>query len=77
MGEGKPLGPLLHFTSLLPFIMKNYHTFPDSLLRKKYRGYPQALWPCAFSCFSNVKANSANREGKINVPQSYKLQALT
>jgi hypothetical protein len=24
MGEGKPLGPLFHFTGLLPFIMKNY-----------------------------------------------------
>jgi hypothetical protein len=23
MGEGKPLGPLLHFTGLLPFIKKN------------------------------------------------------
>jgi hypothetical protein len=24
LGEGKPLGPLLHFTGLLPFIMKSY-----------------------------------------------------
>jgi hypothetical protein len=29
MGEGKPLGPLLHFTGLLSFIMKNYQKFPD------------------------------------------------
>jgi hypothetical protein len=43
MGEGKPLGPLLHFTCLLPLIMKNYQKFPDCQLRNKYREYPQAL----------------------------------
>ncbi len=50
MGERKPLGPLLHFTGLLPFIMKNYQNFPDCLLQNKYRVYPQASWPHAFSC---------------------------
>jgi hypothetical protein len=29
MGEGKPLGPLLHLIGLLPFIMKNYQNFTD------------------------------------------------
>jgi hypothetical protein len=36
MGEGKPLGLLLHFTGLLLFIMKNYQKFPDCPLRNKY-----------------------------------------
>jgi hypothetical protein len=50
MGKGKPLGPLLPFTGLLPFIMKNYQKFPDCPLQNKYREYPQALWPHTFSC---------------------------
>jgi hypothetical protein len=50
IGEGKPLGLLLHITSLLPFIMKNNQKCPDCPLRNKYREHPQALWPHAFSC---------------------------
>jgi hypothetical protein len=63
MGEEKPLGPLLHFTGLLPFIMKNYHFFSDCLLKNKYREYPQALWLHAFSC-SNKCPNSIQPTGK-------------
>jgi hypothetical protein len=43
MGEGKQSGLLLHFTSLLPFIMNNYQKFPDCPLQNKYREYPQTL----------------------------------
>jgi hypothetical protein len=50
MGEGKSLGPLLHFTGLLSLIMKNYQKFPDCQLQNKYRENPQASWPHAFSC---------------------------
>jgi hypothetical protein len=52
MVEAKPLalGSLLHFTGLLPFILKNYQKFLDCPLQDKYREYPQALWPHAFAC---------------------------
>jgi hypothetical protein len=50
MGEGKPLCLLLHFTGLLPFIMKNYPKFPDCPLQNKYREHPQASWPHASLC---------------------------
>jgi hypothetical protein len=63
MGEGKPLGPLLHFSGLLPFIMKNYQKFPDCPLRNKYREYPQALWPHAFS-YSNKCENQFSQQGR-------------
>jgi hypothetical protein len=49
MGEGKPLGWLLHFTGLLPFVMIFFQNFTDCPLQKKYREYPQASWPHAFS----------------------------
>jgi hypothetical protein len=35
MGEGKPLGLLLHFTDLLLFIIKNHQKFPDCPLQNK------------------------------------------
>ncbi len=77
MSEGKSLGSLLHFTGLLPFIMKNCQKFPDCLLRKKYREYPQASWQHAFSC-SNKCQNQFSQQGREdNAPQSYTLQTLT
>jgi hypothetical protein len=63
MGEGKLLGLLLHFTGLLPFIMKNYQNFTDCLLRKKYREYPQASWPHAFT-YSNKCQNQLSQQGR-------------
>jgi hypothetical protein len=63
MGEGKPLGPLLHFTDLIPFIMKHYQNFPDYLLQKKNREYPQRSWPHAFSC-SNKCQNQLSQQGR-------------
>jgi hypothetical protein len=63
MGEGKSLGLLLHFTDLLPFIMKFYPKFPDCPLRNKYREYPQASWPHAFSC-SNKCQNQFSHQGR-------------
>ncbi len=63
LGKGNQLGLLLHFTGLLPFIMKNYHKFPDCPLRDKYREYPQASWPHAFSC-SNKFWNQFSQQGR-------------
>ncbi len=45
----KPLGPLLHFSGILPFIM-NSRTQNNCPLQQKYREYPPASWPHAFSC---------------------------
>ncbi len=62
-GEGKPFGQLLHFTGLLPIIMKNYQNFTDCPLQKKYREYPQASWPHEFSC-SNKCQNQFSQQGR-------------
>jgi hypothetical protein len=77
MSEGKPLGPLLHFTGLLPFIMKNYKKITDYPLQKNTENSPKHRGRMHSHVPINVKTNSANREGKINVPQSYTLQTLT
>ncbi len=61
MGEGEPLGPLLHSTGLLPIVLKIYPKFPDCPLRNKYREYPQASWPHAFSC-SNKCQNQFSQQ---------------
>jgi hypothetical protein len=77
MGEGKPLGPLLHFTGLLPFIMKIYQKLPDCPLWNKYREYPQASWPHAISCSNNCQ-NQFSQQGREDIcSQSYMLQTLT
>ncbi len=49
IGHRKPLGPLLHFLGLLPCIM-NSKTQNNCPLQQKYREYPPASWPHAFSC---------------------------
>jgi hypothetical protein len=41
IGHGKPLGPLLHFVGLLPYIM-NSKTQKDFCLQQKYREYHPA-----------------------------------
>jgi hypothetical protein len=74
---GKPLGPLLHFTVMLPFIMKNFRNFTDCPLRKNTENTPKHHGHMHSHVPINVETNSANREGKINVPQSYTLQTLT
>jgi hypothetical protein len=68
MGEGKPLGPLLHFTGLLPFIMKNCQNFPNCWLQKQYREYPQAPWPHAFASSNKCqkKLSQQGREDKCS-----------
>ncbi len=63
IGEGKPLGLLLHFTGLLPFIMKIYQKFSDCPLWKISREYPQSSWPHAFSC-SNKCRNQFSQQGR-------------
>jgi hypothetical protein len=45
----KPLGPLLHFSGFLPYIIKS-KTQNKCCLQQKYREYPPASWPHAFSC---------------------------
>jgi hypothetical protein len=69
MAQEKPLGPLLHFTGLPPFIMKNYSKFPDCPLRNKYREYPQASWPHAFAC-PNKCRNKFSQQGREDICSS-------
>jgi hypothetical protein len=62
IGHGKPLGPLLHFSGLLPYIV-NSKTENNCLLQQKYREYPPASWPHAFSC-ANKCQNKYSKEGR-------------
>jgi hypothetical protein len=62
IGDRKPLGPLLHFSGLFPNIM-NSKTQKDCCLRQKYREYPPASWPHAFSC-ANKCRNKYSKEGR-------------
>ncbi len=62
IGHGKPLGPLLHFLGLLPYIM-NSKTQSNCHLQQKYREYPPASWPHAFSC-ANRCQNKYIKEGR-------------
>jgi hypothetical protein len=58
----KALGPLLHFSGILPYIM-NSQTQQDCPLQKKYREYPPASWPHAFFC-ANKCQNKYSKEGR-------------
>jgi hypothetical protein len=62
ISHGKPLGPLLHFSGLLPYVM-NSKTQKDCPLQQKYQEYPPASWPHAFSC-ANKCQNKYSKEGK-------------
>jgi hypothetical protein len=77
MGEGKPLGLLLHFTGLLPFIMKNFKISQIVHWGKNTENAPKHCGHMHSHVSINVEPNLANREGKINIPQSYMLQTLT
>jgi hypothetical protein len=63
----KPLGPLLHFLGLLPYIM-NSRTQNNCPLQQKYREYPPASWPHVFSCANQCqnKYSSEGREDKCS-----------
>ena len=63
IGQGKVLGPLFHYSGFLPYIMKNFDMFPDCNLRKKYKEYPVASWPHAFSCAHGCQ-NIYSKEGR-------------
>jgi hypothetical protein len=67
IGPEKPLGPLLHFLGLLPYIM-NFKTQNKCPLQQKYREYPPASWPHAFSCANKCqnKYSIAGREDKCS-----------
>ncbi len=77
MGEGKPLGPLLHFTGLLPFIMKNYQNSQIVCCGTNTENTPKHCGHMHSHVSINVETNSANREEKVNVPQSYTLHTMT
>jgi hypothetical protein len=77
MGEGKPLGLLLPFTGLLSFIMKKSQNSQIVCCRTNTENTPKHHGHMHSHVAINVKTNSTNREGKINVPQSYTLQTLT
>ncbi len=62
IGHGKPLGLLLHFAGLLSYIM-NSKTQNNCTLQGKYREYPPASWPHAFSC-ANQCQNKYSKEGR-------------
>jgi hypothetical protein len=62
IGHKKPLGPLLHFSGLLPYIM-NSRTQNDCPLQQKYREYPPPSWPHALSC-ANQCQNKYSKEGR-------------
>ncbi len=62
IGHEKRLGPLLHFWGLLPYIM-NSRTQNDCPLEQKYREYPPASWPHAFSC-ANQCQNKYSKKGR-------------
>jgi hypothetical protein len=53
---------LLYFSGLLPYIM-NSRTQNDCPLQRKYRKYPPASWPHAFSC-ANKCQNKYSEEGR-------------
>jgi hypothetical protein len=67
IGQGKPLGPLLHFSGLLPYIM-NSKTQNNCPLQQKYREYPPVPWPHAFSCANKCrnKYSKVGREDKCS-----------
>jgi hypothetical protein len=67
IGPEKPLGPLLHFLGFLPYIMKS-KTQSECPLQQKYREYPPASWPHAFSCANKCrnKYSIAGREDKCS-----------
>jgi hypothetical protein len=67
IGPEKPFDPLLHFLGLLPYIMKS-QTQNDCSLRRKYREYPPASWPHAFSCANKCqnKYSKVRREDKCS-----------
>jgi hypothetical protein len=76
MGEGSPLCPWLHFAGLLPFIMKTIKISQIVCCRKNTENIPKHRGHMYSHVLINVKTNSASREGKINVLQSYMLQTL-
>jgi hypothetical protein len=67
IGHGKPLGLLLHFLGLLPYIMTS-KTQNDCPLQQKFREYPPASWPHAFSCANQCrnKYSKEEREDKCS-----------
>ncbi len=75
IGHGKPCGPLLHFSGLLSYIMnsKTQHSCP---LQQKYREYPPASCPHAFSCANQCQNNYSKEGREDDALQSYTLQNL-
>jgi len=67
IGEGKVLGPVFHFSGLLPYLM-NLKTQTECPLQKKYSEYPQASWSHAFSCANQCrnKYSEAGRKEKCS-----------
>jgi hypothetical protein len=63
MGKERSLGLLLHFTGLLPFILKNYQKFPDCPWQNKYtENTPKRCGHMHSHVPINVKTYSANRK---------------